>query len=148
MSFCSSFTSFCCIPPHSTSLLPLWHHHDSPQVAACFLHDALALVVLLSRLVVALLQLRHHPGIELLTPHQLRPVVRQLRLDRSPHHHVWQSHVPTHPQQAQFIFVGATHGTESPFYKDSLQPWQLPTDSSRRSSWPRENSVDLVYEAQ
>ena len=31
------------------------------------------------RLVAALLQLRHHPGIELLHPHQLRPVVRQPR---------------------------------------------------------------------
>ena len=33
------------------------------------------LFILLSRLVVALLQLRHHPGIELLTPRQLRPIV-------------------------------------------------------------------------
>ena len=36
------------------------------------------------RQVLALLQLRHHPGIELLTPRQLRPVVRQPRLDCLP----------------------------------------------------------------
>ena len=33
----------------------------------------------------ALLQLRHNPGVELVTLHQLRPAVRSIRLDRFPH---------------------------------------------------------------
>ena len=40
-----------------------------------------------ARMVVALHQLRHHPGTEILTSHQLRPVVRTARLDRFPYHH-------------------------------------------------------------
>ena len=46
---------------------------DSPQEVRAplhdLLHDALALIILLSRLVVALLQLRHYSGIELVIPY-------------------------------------------------------------------------------
>ena len=47
----------------------------------CLLHDALALIILLPRLEEAPLVLRH-PGMELLTPRQRRPVVSQPRRDR------------------------------------------------------------------
>ena len=46
------------------------------------LQDASALATLLPQLVVALFQFRHHPGIELLALHQLRPVLRPTHLDR------------------------------------------------------------------
>ena len=72
------------------------------------LHDALALIVLLPHLVLALRQLRHRPRIELLTARQLRPVVRQTRLDCSPHHHAWQLHVPAFLQQSSFSFCMKT----------------------------------------
>ena len=56
------------------------------------LHDALALIILLPRLEEAPLVLRH-PGMELFTPRQRRPVVSQPRRDRLPHRHAWKMQI-------------------------------------------------------
>ena len=99
------------------------------------LHDAVALVILLSRLAVALLQLRHHLGIQLLTLRQLRRVVRQPCLDRCPHHLSWQVHVLAVLQKRQLFFVWRR--IQPLFCPDSTDPRLPSTDSSRRSSCPR-----------
>ena len=69
--------------------LPFDWRNDPPQKKSApvheQLHDALALIIILSRLVAPLLQLRHLLRIELLVPHHLPPVVRQPRLDRFPY---------------------------------------------------------------
>ena len=70
--------------------LPLDWHDDPPQDLRALLHDlfhnTLALIIILLRLIVALLQFRKHPKVEHISLHQLRPVVRSTRLDRFPHH--------------------------------------------------------------
>ena len=79
-----------------------WHDEPPQDIRAPLqnlLHKALALVIVLLRLVTTLLQLSHHPGIDLIT---LQPVARPAR---SPHHYAWQLHVPSLPQQSQLFFV-------------------------------------------
>ena len=68
-----------------------------------------------------------------LTPHQIRPVVRQLPLTAL-HTHAWQLHVPAPATWPAFLHV-ATHLVT--LYPDTLQP-RLPSASSfRKSSSPQ-----------
>ena len=86
------------------------------------------------RLVVALLELRHHPMVELSTPHQLQPVVHPTPLGRSPHHYAWQKHVHVLPQQREPLLQAASHpATLDP---DSVPPQRhlLPATARIKSS--------------
>ena len=77
--------------------------HDLPR-------DALELIVLLLRLVVALLQLRHRPKVELVTLQQHLPVVRSTRFDRFSHESALAPASPCSPRNKA---SSSSHGVSS-----------------------------------
>ena len=121
-----------------TPFLPLIWHADPPQEIRALLHNllhaALSLVVILPYFIIAFLQLRPRPRIEL-TVEQLRPVVRSSRPDRSSYHHAWQ--MQTVACQARQVLL-CTASPLCNFCPMSVPSRRPPVIFSQTSFWSRD----------